>query len=56
MYNNINHQTVQQKQKQTNHNSLYTLADNELQSSSDLEDQIEAVDWKIIKLHNRSNN
>ena len=49
MYNNIDHQTAQQKQ--TNHNSLYILADNELQSSSDLEDQNEAVDWKSRNSH-----
>ena len=49
IYNNIDHQTAQQKQ--TNHNSLYTLADNEIQSSSDLEDQNEAVDWKSTNGH-----
>ena len=49
MYNNIDHQTAQQKQ--INHNSLYTLADNEIQSSSDLEDQNEAVDWKSTNGH-----
>ena len=42
MYNNIDHHNVQQEQ--TNHNSLYTLADNKLQLSSDLEDQNEGVD------------
>lgn len=47
MYNNIDHQTIQQEQ--TNHNSLYTLADNELQSSSDLEDQNKAVDLNNYK-------
>ena len=39
MYNNIDHNNVDWKQ--TNHNSLYTLADNKLQLSSDLED----LDW-----------
>ena len=36
MYNNIDHHNVDQKQ--TNHNSLYTLADNKIQLSSDLKD------------------
>ena len=36
MYNNIDHDNVDWKQ--TNHNSLYTLAKNKLQLSSDLED------------------
>ena len=36
MYNNIDHGNVDWKQ--TNHNSLYTLADNKQQLSSDLED------------------
>ena len=49
MYNNIDHQTTQQKE--TNHNSLYTLADNEIQSSSNLEDQNEAVNWKSTNSH-----
>mmetsp|Transcript_55032 Transcript_55032/g.61536 ORF Transcript_55032/g.61536 Transcript_55032/m.61536 type:complete len:406 (+) Transcript_55032:52-1269(+) len=49
MYNNIDHQTAQQKQ--TNHNSLYTIANNEIQSSSDLEDQNEAVGWKSTNGH-----
>ena len=49
MYNNIDHQTVHQKQ--TNHNSLYTLADSELQSSFDLEDQNEAIDWNNTNSH-----
>ena len=49
MYNNIGHQTAQQKQ--TNHNSIYTLADNKIQSSSDLGEQNEAVDWKSTKGH-----
>ena len=38
-------------QKQTNHNSLYTIADNEIQSSSDSENQNEAVDWKSTNSH-----
>ena len=49
MYNKIDHQTVQQKQ--TNHNSFYTFIGNELQSSSDLEDQNKAVDWNSINSH-----
>ena len=49
MYNNIDHQTKQQKQ--TNHNSLYTLAGNGLQLSIDLEDQNEAVDWNNTNSH-----
>ena len=44
VYNNIDYHNVQQEQ--TNHNSLYTLADNELQLNSDLEDPNEADDWK----------
>ena len=36
MYNNIGHDNVDRKQ--TNHNSLYNLADDKLQLSSDLED------------------
>ena len=43
MYKNKDHQTAQQKQ--TNHNSLYTLANNELQSNSNLEEQNDAVNW-----------
>ena len=49
MYNNTNHQTAQQKQ--TNHNSIYILADNEIQSSSDLEDQNKAVNRKSTNGH-----
>ena len=49
MYNNIDHQTAQQKR--TNHNSLYTLVDNELQSSSDLEDHNKAINWKSTNSH-----
>ena len=41
VYNNIDYHNVQQEQ--TNHNSLYTLADNELQLSSDLEDPNELM-------------
>ena len=44
VYNNIHCHSVQQEQ--TNHNSLYTLADNKLQLSSNLEDPNEADDWK----------
>ena len=49
MYNNIDHQNVQREQ--TNHNSLYTIGNNLLQSSSDLEDQNEAVDWNNTNSH-----
>ena len=45
MYNNIDHHNIDQKQ--TNHNSLYTLADNELQLSSGLED----LDWNSTDSH-----
>ena len=45
MYNNIDHDNVDQKQ--TNHNSLYTLADNKLQLSSDLED----LNWNSTNSH-----
>ena len=45
MYNNVDHNNVDQKQ--TNHNSLYTLADNKLQLSSDLED----LDWNSTDSH-----
>ena len=38
MYNNIDHNNVDQKQ--TNHNSLYTLTNNKLQLNSDLENLI----------------
>ena len=49
LYNNIDYHNVQQEQ--TNHNSLYTLNDNELQLSSDLEDPNEANDWKSTNSH-----
>ena len=49
IYNNIDCHNV--KQKQTNHNSLYTLVDNELQLSSYLEDQNEGVDWNSTNSH-----
>ena len=49
MYNNIDRHNVQQEQK--NRNSLYTLANNELQLSSDLEDQNEGVDWNSTNSH-----
>ena len=45
MYNNIDHHNVDQKE--TNHNRLYTLADNELQLSLDLED----LDWNSTASH-----
>ena len=45
MYNNIDHNNVDQKQ--TTHNSIYTLADNKLQLSSDLED----LDWNSTDSH-----
>ena len=44
VYNNIDYQNIQQEQ--TINNSIYTLADNELQLSSDLEDPNEADDQK----------
>ena len=50
MYNNIDHRNVHQKQ--TNHNSLYILANNELQLSSNLEDKNEGVDWSSTNSHN----
>ena len=49
VYNNIDYHNVQQEQ--TNHNSLYTLTDNKLQLSSDLEDPNEANDWKSSNSH-----
>ena len=49
MCSNINYQDVQQEQ--INYNSLYTLAENELQLSSDLEDPNEADDWKSTNSH-----
>ena len=45
MYSNIAHDNVDQKQT-TNHN-LYTLTDNKLQLSSDLED----LDWDSTNNH-----
>ena len=45
MYNDIDHHNVDQKQ--TNHNSLYTVANNELQLNSDLED----LDWNSTDSH-----
>ena len=44
VYNNIDYHNVQQKK--TIYNSLYTLANNKLQLSSDLEDPNTADDWK----------
>ena len=49
MYNNIDCHNVQQEQ--TIHNSLCTLADNELHLNSDLEDSNEADDWKSTNSH-----
>ena len=51
VYNNINYHNVQQEQ--TNHISLYTLADKQLQLGSDLEDSNEAYDWKKQKQSQR---
>ena len=51
VYNNINHYNVQQEQ--TIHNSLYTIANNKLQLSSDLEDPNGADDWKSTNSHKR---
>ena len=45
VYNHIDHDSVDLKQ--TNHNNLYTLANNELQLSSDLED----LDWNSTDIH-----
>ena len=45
VYNLSNHDSVDLKQ--TNHNNLYTLADNELQLSYDLED----LDWSSTDSH-----
>ena len=47
--NNIDYHNVQQEH--TIHNSLHTIADNELQLSSDLEDPNEVDDWKSINSH-----
>ena len=49
MYNNIDHHNAQQEH--TNHNSLYTIADNLSQLSSDLEDKNEAVNWNSTNSH-----
>ena len=49
VYNTIDYHNVQQEQ--TIHNSLYTLADNKLQLSFDLEDLNEADDWKSTNSH-----
>ena len=49
IYNKIDYHNVQQEK--TNHNSLYTLANNLLQLSSDLEDQNEAIDWNSTNSH-----
>ena len=45
MYSHIDHDNIDRKQ--TNHNNLYSLANNELQLSSDLEDQ----DWNSTDSH-----
>ena len=49
VYSNIEDHKIQQEQ--TNHNSLYTLANNKLQLSSDLEDLNEADNWKSTNSH-----
>ena len=49
VHNKIDYHNVQQEQ--TIHNSLYTIADNELQLSSNLEDPNEADDWKSTNSH-----
>ena len=49
VYNNIDYHNVQQEQ--TNHTSLYTLVNNKLQLSSDLEYLNEANDWKSTNSH-----
>ena len=48
-YSNIESHKIQQEQ--TNHNSLYTPANNELQLSSRLEDPNKANDWKSTNSH-----
>ena len=49
MCSNINYNNVQQEQ--TNRNNSYTLADNKLQLSSDLEDSNKTDDWKSTNSH-----
>ena len=49
MCSNITHHNVQQEQ--TNHNSLSTFANIELQLSSDLEDPNKADNWKSTNSH-----
>ena len=49
MYSNINHQNVQQEQ--TNHNILFTFANNKLQLISDLEDPNKDDVWKSTNVH-----
>ena len=49
MYNNIDYHNVQQEE--TINNSLYTLANNELQLSFDLEDPNKTDDWKSTNSH-----
>ena len=63
VYSNINHKNIQQEQ--TTHNSLYPLANSELQLNYDLEDPYGTDDWKstnshkselIIAYNNKANN
>ena len=44
MYSNTNHKNV--RQEHTTHNSLYSLANSELQLKYDLEDPYGTDDWK----------
>ena len=49
VYSNINHKNVQQER--TTHNSLYHLANSELQLNYDLEDLYRTDDWKSTNSH-----
>ena len=49
MYNNTNHQNVQQEH--TTHNNLYTLDNYKLQLCSDLEDPNRTNDWNSTNSH-----
>ena len=50
VYSNINHKSIQQER--TTHNSLYHLADSELQLNYDLEGSYITDDWKSTNSHN----
>ena len=49
IYSNIKGHKIEQEQ--TNHNSLYILADNKIQLSSHLEDLNKANDWKSTNIY-----